>query len=222
MSPHPSRTNPGHAPHAPRKVLAIVTVEVDKHHSHETVMGTDGQNPNLKEVFYLYVSLNESPLSACSVVISPTGTKQTLHHKLRSRSGTGHRAKRRAKSATSSLLPRIPLVNSSRGRRGSPVRVSWMAYVYLYSLLIQIRTRDQACMPVSQVPDLSREPREATERGDAGCSCETAVNFPVTEGQGPGRGRGAGPGSGRPRGGGERDERSGAGGRWSGIRRLGR
>ncbi|EDR06386.1 uncharacterized protein LACBIDRAFT_299945 [Laccaria bicolor S238N-H82] len=29
----------------------IVTVEVDKHDSHETVLGVDGQNPNLKETF---------------------------------------------------------------------------------------------------------------------------------------------------------------------------
>ncbi|RDB24425.1 hypothetical protein Hypma_008469 [Hypsizygus marmoreus] len=32
----------------------IVTVEVDKHHCHETVLGVDGQNPNLKETFYLH------------------------------------------------------------------------------------------------------------------------------------------------------------------------
>ena len=31
----------------------IITVEVDKHHSHETTLGVDGQNPNLKEKFYL-------------------------------------------------------------------------------------------------------------------------------------------------------------------------
>ncbi|TFK72754.1 hypothetical protein BDN72DRAFT_792046 [Pluteus cervinus] len=29
----------------------IISVEVDKHHSHEIVLGTDGQNPNLKQVF---------------------------------------------------------------------------------------------------------------------------------------------------------------------------
>ncbi|KAF5369644.1 hypothetical protein D9615_010222 [Tricholomella constricta] len=32
----------------------IITLEVDKHHCHETVMGVDGQNPNLKERFYLH------------------------------------------------------------------------------------------------------------------------------------------------------------------------
>jgi len=31
----------------------IVTVEVDKHHTHETVLGVDGQNINQKEVFKL-------------------------------------------------------------------------------------------------------------------------------------------------------------------------
>jgi hypothetical protein len=36
----------------------IVTVEVDKHHAYETVLGTDGQNPNLKETFHLYVLIN--------------------------------------------------------------------------------------------------------------------------------------------------------------------
>lgn len=33
----------------------IVTVEVDKHDCHETVLGVDGQNPNLKETFRLWV-----------------------------------------------------------------------------------------------------------------------------------------------------------------------
>ena len=33
----------------------IVTVEVDKHDLHETVLGVDGQNPNLKETFRLWV-----------------------------------------------------------------------------------------------------------------------------------------------------------------------
>ena len=32
----------------------IVTVEVDKHQAYETVLGSDGQNPNLKETFHLY------------------------------------------------------------------------------------------------------------------------------------------------------------------------
>ena len=36
----------------------IVTVEVDKHQAHETVLGTDGQNPNLKETLYLYALVN--------------------------------------------------------------------------------------------------------------------------------------------------------------------
>ncbi|KAG6836570.1 hypothetical protein H0H93_006674 [Arthromyces matolae] len=31
----------------------IVTVEVDQHHCHETIMGVDGQNPNLRERFEL-------------------------------------------------------------------------------------------------------------------------------------------------------------------------
>ncbi|KAG6852247.1 hypothetical protein C0991_001597, partial [Blastosporella zonata] len=31
----------------------IITVEIDEHHCHETVMGIDGQNPNLKERFEL-------------------------------------------------------------------------------------------------------------------------------------------------------------------------
>ncbi|TFK35298.1 hypothetical protein BDQ12DRAFT_688289 [Crucibulum laeve] len=32
----------------------IVTLQVDQHHCHETVLGTDGQNPNLKESFILH------------------------------------------------------------------------------------------------------------------------------------------------------------------------
>ena len=31
----------------------IVTVEVDRHHTHETTLGADGQNVNQKEVFGL-------------------------------------------------------------------------------------------------------------------------------------------------------------------------
>jgi hypothetical protein len=38
----------------PEKVWRpIVTVEVDKHHTHETILGLDGQNINQKEVFRL-------------------------------------------------------------------------------------------------------------------------------------------------------------------------
>lgn len=33
----------------------IVTVEIDKHSRHETVLGVDGQNPNLKQLFRLCV-----------------------------------------------------------------------------------------------------------------------------------------------------------------------
>jgi hypothetical protein len=33
----------------------IVAVEVDNDHVYETVLGTDGQNPNLKDTFRLYV-----------------------------------------------------------------------------------------------------------------------------------------------------------------------
>jgi len=43
----------------------IVTVEVDCHHRHETILGCDGQNPNSKETFRLqeagldsYVEIN--------------------------------------------------------------------------------------------------------------------------------------------------------------------
>ena len=36
----------------------IITVEVDKHQAHETVLGTDGQNPNLKETLHLYALVN--------------------------------------------------------------------------------------------------------------------------------------------------------------------
>lgn len=40
----------------PEKVWQpIVTVQVDQHHCHETKMGVDGQNPNLKQGFELYV-----------------------------------------------------------------------------------------------------------------------------------------------------------------------
>ncbi|KAG6886933.1 hypothetical protein C0995_003103 [Termitomyces sp. Mi166 len=38
----------------------IITVEVDKHHCHETIMGVDGQNPNLKERFELHELHNGS------------------------------------------------------------------------------------------------------------------------------------------------------------------
>ena len=33
----------------------IVTVEIDKHNNHETVLGVDGQNPNLKQFFKMWV-----------------------------------------------------------------------------------------------------------------------------------------------------------------------
>lgn len=36
----------------------IVTLEVDNQHTYETILGTDGQNPNLKELFHLYVFIS--------------------------------------------------------------------------------------------------------------------------------------------------------------------
>lgn len=36
----------------------IVTVEVDNQCTYETILGIDGQNPNLKELFQLYVLMN--------------------------------------------------------------------------------------------------------------------------------------------------------------------
>ncbi|KAF8066531.1 hypothetical protein FPV67DRAFT_1417668 [Lyophyllum atratum] len=38
----------------------IITVDVDKHHCHETIMGVDGQNPNLKERFYINQASGDS------------------------------------------------------------------------------------------------------------------------------------------------------------------
>ncbi len=38
-----------------KKWRPIVRLEVDRHHSFETILGSDGQNVNMKETFCLYV-----------------------------------------------------------------------------------------------------------------------------------------------------------------------
>ncbi|GLB43811.1 hypothetical protein LshimejAT787_1403230 [Lyophyllum shimeji] len=38
----------------------IITVDVDKHHRHETTLGVDGQNPNQKERFYIHQASADS------------------------------------------------------------------------------------------------------------------------------------------------------------------
>ncbi|KAG5639065.1 hypothetical protein H0H81_007323 [Sphagnurus paluster] len=53
----------------------IVTVEVDKQHCHETIMGIDGQNPNQKERFYLHDAHAESHFNFRVWYRSPTKRK---------------------------------------------------------------------------------------------------------------------------------------------------
>jgi hypothetical protein len=85
----------------------IITVEVDNHHLHETVLGVDGQNPNLKEKVLLYdLSLDFSRFSYSERQIL-TVSKRMLDPDLIFGFGIGLRARRRRRSGTSSRLRHI-------------------------------------------------------------------------------------------------------------------
>ena len=57
----------------------IVTVEVDKHNAHETILGADGQSINQKERFSLYVFISfPSMLIQFSLVFSDQATLSSV------------------------------------------------------------------------------------------------------------------------------------------------
>ena len=77
----------------------IVTVEIDKHSSYETILGVDGQNINQKETFSLCVVVSPFQLKVSSLFSSVI--MQRLRLCFKSTFGNVHKVKRSPKGETS-------------------------------------------------------------------------------------------------------------------------
>lgn len=106
----------------------IVTVEIDKHNRHETVLGVDGQNPNLKQLFRMCVGLR-SLNDAHIIDLAPTHsydvqTTSMLEMKIWHRSQSKKKSKKRVlvASATHSLgdlLKKVEYESAGKAAKGA-------------------------------------------------------------------------------------------------------